>query len=399
MGNLLISCCRSSKQPEAIYSESATIIPIARTPKSAFYEACRGGNTEKVRELLLSLSLDEINRIEPNGSTALHAACYFKHPEIVKLLLEAGACRSIRNRLYQLTPYQEAGSDIRKLFFRVQLSTSHVFDHRFVGKSGIKEWTIVSKEAEQWKDNLNKVLVIQQSIPQMFCFLRDHYIIGEFYNTDISLKQKEHILWFFNQAILHNDVKYILKAYTSATKFHSFVNNHFADNILRLFRWRDISLRPNTLETCIEYLASILIYHSDLQEYHFTGTTYRGVLMTQEELSDYAVGKRLLTKTFLSTSLNPVLASIFAGVGDAQYMRRTIDDQVIQSSVLCKYTIINENTSLRIDSMSEFEIEQEVLILPLSAFQVQSVKQHLIGENVYVQIELVECSSKVLTIP
>ena len=58
------------------------------------------------------------NRIELNGNTALHAATYFGHYEIVKLLLANGCATWIRNK-YENTPYDEAkDEEMRKLFDR-----------------------------------------------------------------------------------------------------------------------------------------------------------------------------------------------------------------------------------------------------------------------------------------
>ena len=74
---------------------------------SNFYLACRTNNIEEVKKLLETITLDEIDKLEPNGSTALHTACYHGHEEIVELLLEAGADRSIHNK-YHFLPFDEA---------------------------------------------------------------------------------------------------------------------------------------------------------------------------------------------------------------------------------------------------------------------------------------------------
>jgi len=39
-------------------------------PVSVFYQACRDGNTDQVQQFLSSMSLNDINKIESNGSTA-----------------------------------------------------------------------------------------------------------------------------------------------------------------------------------------------------------------------------------------------------------------------------------------------------------------------------------------
>ena len=85
---------------------------------SEFYLACRNGDITAVQELLPKMTDDQKNCIEPNGSTALHAAAYFGHRAIVKLLLEHGCVTWILNK-YNNTPYDEAQSDeVRELFRR-----------------------------------------------------------------------------------------------------------------------------------------------------------------------------------------------------------------------------------------------------------------------------------------
>jgi ankyrin repeat protein len=59
---------------------------VASSSKSSdFYLACRYNNIKECKKLLETMTLDEMDRIEPNGSTALHVACYNDHAEIVKL--------------------------------------------------------------------------------------------------------------------------------------------------------------------------------------------------------------------------------------------------------------------------------------------------------------------------
>lgn len=62
---------------------------------SEYYYACRNGQKDKVRELLLSMILDEI---QANSSTALHAASYHGHTETIKLLLHKRISCSTKNK-------------------------------------------------------------------------------------------------------------------------------------------------------------------------------------------------------------------------------------------------------------------------------------------------------------
>lgn len=72
----------------------------------------------RVNRLLKTLSIDEINQHEPakSNSTALHAASYYGHTEVVETLLKHGANMNIING-HNLTPSEEATKpEIKALF-------------------------------------------------------------------------------------------------------------------------------------------------------------------------------------------------------------------------------------------------------------------------------------------
>ncbi|CAF1447061.1 unnamed protein product, partial [Rotaria sordida] len=102
--------------PPTVPNTTTNNAPNTNTSLSPFYVACRDNDITKLQELLQTLSIDDMNKLEPNESTGLHVACFRGHQEIVKLLLEKGVSRSIMNRFHCL-PYQEAASnEIRQLF-------------------------------------------------------------------------------------------------------------------------------------------------------------------------------------------------------------------------------------------------------------------------------------------
>ncbi|CAF0974251.1 unnamed protein product, partial [Didymodactylos carnosus] len=66
---------------------------------SDFYVACRNGAVDMVQNHLKTIRIEDMNRLEPNGSTALHAASYNGHTTIVQEILKTDkAIRSTRNR-------------------------------------------------------------------------------------------------------------------------------------------------------------------------------------------------------------------------------------------------------------------------------------------------------------
>ncbi|CAF2864405.1 unnamed protein product [Rotaria sp. Silwood2] len=399
MGNILSITCFGKKEAPICNGETCLITRNqSPSPTSSFYHACREGDSDQVKQLLASTSLDEINKIEPNGSTALHVACYYGHYDIVKILLDAGASRSIRNRRYQLTPFEEAHTEqIRRLFYRVNSTnkiTSDVDNDRFTGLSGHTEWVVESKQAADWKINLYKCLKLEQPFDEVIAFLNEHYLANHVARVCQSQHDKQVIQWFFHQAVLQQNAQYIVKAYTSVTQFYSIVNTHLAQFLLRFFRWNYNARHANTLEKSVGYLASIFIYHPDLRSLSYIGITYRGMVLSRHDLSIYNVGKRLLNKSFLSTSIDRHVAKVFAGAGDSKCMRRNLNNDPIQYMTLCTYKITNPDTALFIGTISEVPLEQEVLIMPLCAFQIKAIKKNLDNDsNIDVEIELEECVS------
>lgn len=88
---------------------------------SSFYMACREGDLLTVNRYLKTMSVREVNKIETsNNSTALHAASFFGHADVVKRLLELGASVHTRNG-HGLTPLEEAQTqEIKDLFKNYQ---------------------------------------------------------------------------------------------------------------------------------------------------------------------------------------------------------------------------------------------------------------------------------------
>ncbi len=109
---------------------------------SELYKASCNGNLESVKRLLNTLSLDEINRIETNGSTALHASCHYVHLDIVCALLERDACRRQLNKNNK-TPEDESCNEQIQALFERSLNASN---ERFVSKMPDLKWVITGSE-------------------------------------------------------------------------------------------------------------------------------------------------------------------------------------------------------------------------------------------------------------
>ena len=80
------------------------------------YHLCGGNKVEEIRNILPTISNRNImNRFDTSTvTTCLHAASYYGHRDVVQILLDYGAIRSIRNFTHNLTPFEEAHAMILK---------------------------------------------------------------------------------------------------------------------------------------------------------------------------------------------------------------------------------------------------------------------------------------------
>lgn len=114
-----------------------------------------------------------------------------------------------------------------------------------------------------------------------------------------------------------------------------------------------------------QYLfTAVVIHHPTFTPFYYSGTTYRGMNLTQADFNQYVVGARILTRSFLSTSksIHPV----------SYYLQFNTPGIV---PVICIYRTMQSTsaTSLSIAGLSALPIEDEVLIFPFVAFRVVKV--------------------------
>ncbi|CAF1277641.1 unnamed protein product [Rotaria magnacalcarata] len=322
---------------------------------SEFFYACSNGDLALVQWLLPTLPLAEIDRLEPNGNTALHAACANGHTEIVRLLLRKGAASHLKD-VFNSTPTDVATNPEIKQLFQRPLKEAQ---SRFKSYDVHTEWTL-----RKWSDAVVHYFTL--------------YPVGEVPTiADTALKiintddlddgsGMKKITEWMKQARENNDSTYFLRAYTSSTIFYEKLN-------LKLAQHANNQLNPANLPW---YLALPKhLYHQDtLSQYRYLGNTYRGMIMTKTDFDQYQVGEIILNKAFLSTSTSRDVAEFFALSGADSSQKVTISS----------YKIENENVALDLSTFSEFPSEQEVLILPGFYFKVTAIT----AKDRYIEIEL-----------
>ncbi|CAF0986691.1 unnamed protein product [Adineta steineri] len=328
-----------------------------------FYEACKNNDFQQVKEYLPQMSLDQVNEIHPDGDTALHTAVCNNNKDIIRLLLHKGASRSIRDAVHKMTAYEGAHDSILKdLFKRLTIFPRFLTDLSYQ----LLEWTndiLSSADQSLISTNYDEILMTTRNI----CFLLN----------EISLKDKMIINWFLNKAT--NDATYILRAFTSATHFSIAFNKYLLENTVK--------------ETQTYGLIHILKTCHTLEACAFLGETYRGMLVSKEDVTKYGVGSKVTIATFLSTTKDLLQAEVAALDGHGDYVRGTCDLNFCYVPAICIYRIRRHHTAYNIENISEIPDEKEVLILPHSIFIVKIISEYdeIARNGIIYQLELEEC--------
>ncbi|CAF1351190.1 unnamed protein product [Rotaria magnacalcarata] len=337
-------------------------MPQSSTTNQLYY-ACRNGKIDEVREQLSKMTLAEIDQVQANGSTALHAACYYGHVEIVKLLLKRHASRSVEN-IYKCVPYDETeNEEIKKLFLR---ESSNRFND---DGSGHIDWMKCDDAAEElateyryrhagfgWKT---------KDIDRRMKFIKE-----EMSHTDI-----ERIGKFIDDAESEQNPNYLLKAYTVESDFYKKLNKDLATKHF-----------DQGTNSGITYFIEVFYNHPMFAKLSFKGKVYRGMTITQDDLKQYDVGGKVMNKAFMSATKDPDIAKSFAKNNFVH--RQTEHGTQVKLAAFCTYEIINDRTGLDIELVSEYAHEKEVLIGPYTAFMIKSITRL---RSDYIEIDLREC--------
>ena len=333
-----------------------------KTP-SEFYFACRNNEIETVRRILDEQSVEDLDRMEPNGSTGLHAACFYKHDQIVQLLLERGFTRRTINK-YESTPFGEATGVIRNLFQRPKTST------RFGGNIPHEREKLIWISMEDNQQQASRYVVSDT-------YDGDRLEYGLFHCQQIlqtlgsNMPKVDVIRRLFRRATEEKDATRLVQAYTAETDFYNRINNYL------------ISQTVNTNDVISEFIDTIALNRQLHDKHHYEGLCYRSIrIKSHYELNIYKVGAKLITRCFLSTTKDRQLAE--------EYVRTGQDDEA-KHSVLIIFEIRQKRTALDIEKLSEFPHEKEVLILNNKMFKVVRVTSKA---NLDVEIELRESKSR-----
>ncbi|CAF3924387.1 unnamed protein product, partial [Adineta steineri] len=349
------------------------------------YKACKENEISKMKEYLQNIDIRILNERISNGSTSLHIASYNGHNEIVRLLLKAGASRTIRNWPYELTPYEEARTQSTKDLFRIKLDQDKS-DH-FINNDVYIEWMTTSRNPGQ------KRTYLRQKLNQLKTYKNNN--VGDIYRElvermyayidtlSLTNNMKQIAQQYFVEMRETLDPVYIIKAYTSGTGFHKYYNEFIAQHAIDFFDPFIIDIHIDySIVKCLMTATAIIMCSKRFYKYRYCGQTYRGMTITEKDLYKYVVKSKIMNKSFLSTSKSKEIAEVFSGC-----IQEHLSIQATDIAAFCTYIIKNSETALDLEKISEFgEAESEVLILPFSIFEVKSV-QRLSTNKVHIELE------------
>ncbi|CAF4863782.1 unnamed protein product [Rotaria sp. Silwood1] len=179
--------------------------------------------------------------------------------------------------------------------------------------------------------------------------------------------------WLCTKAQETKDPIYLLKLYTAETGFYKILNHTMAKNEAYL-------KHAEVIMPWAVYFAGMLCRNSFPEPYRYQGQTYRGMRINKKDLRAYKIGIAIVNKAFLSTSKNRSIAEIFSGWNDDLTDRSTFP-------VLCIYKIIDRQSSIDLEEVSEFPDEEEVLIMPSTAFRVINIQKHSHHSKYEIELE------------
>ncbi|CAF0955645.1 unnamed protein product [Didymodactylos carnosus] len=374
--------------------------PQAQTEPSEFYLACLNGEIDKVRELLPTISYQDLNRLEPNGSTPLHAAVSAGHSNIVRLLLQECGCRRDLVNPQGLTAYEEAVSDeIRQLFHRPD-DRNRFCDDNQSGIEDIFEVTRTEETEDGEVDDDDEDFSGDK-------WLKGHATSNEVANVRRKARSNKAImqspamkLWMYGLGKVHDpkvtDVfgpintmlsKHVTEHHPQFQKCIALAREgcraHKPEHLLRLYTL-ETPLYRALADNAVPLGAPLLRWLDKLKPRYFQGVSYRGVKATDEDLRAYrwAWKKKgaIQTKTFCSTSLDRSVAERFAGISSTAVT--TVDDKrsilmIFNFPTACDQAINLGKLSDQLPCISDYENEAEVLLLPDALFLVQQIEKNI----------------------
>ncbi|CAF4260539.1 unnamed protein product, partial [Adineta steineri] len=362
---------------------------------SDLYLLCEKGETEKVRKILegsTRKTIDDLVKLEPNGSTALHIATKKGHVDIVRLLLEHRCSRTILN-CYGKEAYKYAATpEMQKLFIRSE--TSDYFHNSETDKS-VAHCFPDDKENKPLLEYLASFKteedVHQHSLDfqTTAMWLR---LFNWFSRTFPSLVQNDNLNLETFKLHENNDFKEFLrlklhgKHETALDELDEFRRKNSIESLLRIYSNEEIGFykslnrqlvdSPQENDTsphlCDRFIIEFHLRSDELAERRFLGTVYRGATMDSNQLLLYEKAlenkpRGVITfRAFTSTSEDIDVALNFL------LRAPSLESHQIRVLYIIE-TKVKSPTIIGIADVSEYPHEEEILFMPGNLFVVKKL--------------------------
>lgn len=379
---------------------------ILRNPEkgktSELYRACRNGDINVVRHILSARNLSNLNQLELNGSTALHAASFYGHTEIVRLLIEEYDVFRHQVNRYGKTAYEEAATDeIRQLFYRPSNNNRYCNDDTedfFITSTNDRQqdednseasndWLYMYNNETEVRNNEDLMLIVASQT----CFrriLKPFSRFMEFMNHD---EYKKMDILPFDEAEREIEKaidKYIPSNnlnYNKARKcFSTFKKTKQVEELIRLYTLETPFYKNMDAKEAIIVPILLKIYCLETRAYQ--GLSFRGLYMTKEDFQSYKWAwkdkeRLIVVKHLCSSSVEKEMAQMFCASQSGEKMKVLM---VFKFPKLCSLAIQLYAVQDKFPNISEFE-EDEVLILPMVMFRVTNIEEAPDMSTIYLE--------------
>jgi len=357
--------------------------------KKLLYDACCNNDWTTLRENLIISGIN--TPLDDQGNTALHLATRNGQPDIIRLLLRYHASRIVVNNEGKMPEQMTSDDTVTKLYQIPVRPPPDATENHFVANQ-------LEVEPIEWLDSYRnayrisfenhehmKRWITKVPLKKLLEAIDKDYIDKLDFPSEETRTAIKKQLQF---AIEENNPLPLAMVYTGTSMLCTRLNTDLA-KLGSDFRFVSTRLDypdnepPKDLGQYI--YASLLTNHTVFRYYRHASRTFRGMTITSQDLEAYAMGKIVITRSFLSTSKKREVAEFYLGFNDI----------ISHPPVICIYNVSNPRSSLCVESFSQFPEEEEVLIVPFIAFEIIAVKGVTMkkeGIQYSVQeIELVEC--------
>ncbi|CAF3593112.1 unnamed protein product [Rotaria socialis] len=391
---------------------------------SEFYFACRNGDIDKVKQMLPIIPYHQLNQLEPNGSTALHAATYFGHLDIVRLLLhEYGSQRHLRNR-HGFTAYEEAETDEMRQLYHRPSGENRFNDDSMVIKEAFEIISLATNKTEtdgsDDDDNAKKpderYFISYEKNEMQMCLdglsgvkaLFQSPVGRSIMKNGMKLKlckgagySDEEYKYVTSKKYRHDALKKVLDEHVPINHpdyqqccelLKEYIQQGTIESLFTLYTmdtpfYRQSSMLSNTLGF------PFFFHLADLKQRYYQGYSYRGTRLTRDKLNEYRWALKnkdsiLSPLTFASTSMVRDVAEDFADKPSSSSSDKIRTIFIYHFPQPCDTAInLSEIPEYKLPCISFFKNEQEILVGPRTYFKVTKIEPDQCKEQYTIYLE------------